>query len=761
MIHLPHLISDLGLILGAAAVITIIFRWLKQPLVLGYIIAGMLVSPNFKFFPTIIEVENVNVWAEIGVIFLLFSLGLEFSFKKLAEVGGTSSVSALIEAVGMTGLGYLTGKLLGWPVMDCLFLGAALAVSSTTIIIKAIDELGLKKKKFATLVFGILIVEDLITIVLLVLLTTLSISRQFDGMEMLLSVLKLLFFLVLWFITGIFFIPSLLKRARAFMNEEILLIISIAMCFLMVYLAAEAGFSPALGAFVMGSLLAETAQSEKIEHLVKPVKDLFGAIFFVSVGMLIDMKMIGEYVGPVVLITLVCIFGKILTTGIGALVSGNSLKVSMQTGMSLAQIGEFSFIIASLGISAKATSAFLYPVIIAVSGITTFTTPYLIKASGPFYTWVDKKLPEKWRKSLLRYTSEATTISSTSDWQLVLRSFLINVIVFSVLLVAIVYVSSNFVLPLVEGYVDYNFGSITASFITMLLMAPFLWGLVIRNEKNESFARIYAQQKYRGPIWLMRGVKIALGLFFIVFLLDEFFSLSIALYGALVMIIVLTVFRRKLQALYDSLENRFIANLNDKELQEELKIREDYATRRNEALAPWDAHMTTFDVEPESSFVGKRLEELKWREQIGINIAMIKRGNLTILVPTKDDYIFPGDKLFVICTDTQEKKMNVILKAKLTDAIATEAEVQLEKFTIGSNSPLIGKNIRESDIRTKHRGLIVGVEREGKRILNPESTLVFQEGDVVWIVGEKKQLQALLKLEKAEKKERERDKEKI
>jgi CPA2 family monovalent cation:H+ antiporter-2 len=748
MIHLPNLIIDLALILGAAAVVTLLFKWLKQPLVLGYIVAGILVSPNFTFFPTVIETQNVSVWAEIGVIFLLFSLGLEFSFKKLAQVGGSSSVSAAIEAVGMIAFGYGTGMLLGWSTMDSIFLGAALAVSSTTIIIKAVEELGLKKKKFATLVFGILIVEDLITIALLVLLTTLSVSNEFDGGQMLLSVLKLVFFLILWFVTGIFFIPSMLKRMRKLMNEEILLIVSISMCLLMVYLASEAGFSPALGAFVMGSLLAETAQSEKIEHLVKPVKDLFGAIFFVSVGMLIDLKMMGEYAIPILLITFVCIFGKIITTGIGAFISGNSLKVSLQTGMSLAQVGEFSFIIAALGQSLNATSAFLYPIIVAVSGITTFTTPYLIRAGEPFYNWIDRKLPEKWRKSLAHYSAEATTLTAASDWQKVLRSFLVNMVVFSVLLGAIIYLSANFALPWVEEYVEYTFGSITASFITLLLMAPFLWGLAIRNEQNESFARIFAQQRYRRPIWLMRGIKISLSLAFIVFLVDQFFSLSVAVYIAIVMILLFTIFRKKIQALYDRLENRFIRNLNDKELQEELKAIEFRASRRDESLAPWDAHMTIFDVEPELAFIGKTLEELKWREAIGVNVAMIKRGRITIISPGRYDRIYPCDRLFVICTDAQEKKMNAILRPSkhLLDA-KKDVEVELEKFIIERESTFVEKTIRESGLRIATNGLVVGIEREGQRLLNPESTIEFKEGDIVWIVGEKQKIQALQKTE--------------
>jgi monovalent cation:H+ antiporter-2, CPA2 family len=741
MNHLPPLITDLALILGAAAIMTLLFKQLRQPLVLGYIIAGILVSPNFKLTPSILEVHNVQVWAEIGVIFLLFSLGLEFSFKKLVQVGGSSTIAAISEAVGMSALGYGIGKLIGWPTMDSIFLGALLAVSSTTIIIKAVDELNLKKKKFASLVFGILIVEDIIAIAILVLLSTFAATQQFFSLSTFMSVLKLVFFIILWFVAGIFFIPTLLKRARNLMNDETLLIVSIAMCLLMVFLAAKVGFSPALGAFVMGSLLAETTKAEAIEHLVKPVKDLFGAIFFVSVGMLIDLSMLSEYIGPILLITAVCIVGKILTTGFGAFISGNTLKVSIQTGMSLAQIGEFSFIIAALGTSLKVTSDFLYPIIVAVSGITTFTTPYLIKLSTPFYEWLDRHLPEKLKNSLTKYSSEAQTISSVSDWQQVLRTFLVNLVLFSVIIIGIIYLSSNYVVPLVREYLHDNLGPVAASTLTLLLMAPFLWGLTVRNEQTESFARIFSQQKYKGPIWLMRGFKVGLALFFIIFLLSRFFSIAIALYAAVLMATLFSILRHNIQSLYDKLENRFIRNLNDRELQEELKAIELQASKRNVALAPWDAHMTTFEIVPEVSthILGKTLEELKWRELIGINVALIKRGNITIPIPQRHERIFPGDKLFIICTDAQEKKMNAILRPdKRLLEEQKEVEVELDKFTIDHDSPFVNKNIRESGLRTKTNGLVVGIERSGRRILNPESTTIFEPGDVVWIVGEKK-----------------------
>ncbi|RYY71265.1 MAG: sodium:proton antiporter [Chitinophagaceae bacterium] len=740
--HLPNLIVDLGLILGAAAIMTLLFKKLKQPLVLGYIIAGILVSPHFKLFPSVIETANVQVWADMGVIFLLFSLGLEFSFKKLAQVGGSASVSAVIDAVVMAVIGYFTGQALGWPVMDRVFLGAMLAVSSTTIIIKAIDELGFKKKKFATLVFGILIVEDLITIAIIVLLSTYAVSQQFVGTEMVFAILKLIFFLVLWFLLGIFFIPTLLKKARHFMNDEMLLIISIAMCLGMVYLASRVGFSPALGAFVMGSMLAETTKAEKIEHLINPVKDLFGAVFFVSVGILIDLSVIVEYIYPIISITLVIIIGKTLSLGTGAFISGQPLKTSIQTGMSMAVIGEFSFIIAGLGLSLNATSQFLYPIIVAVSGITTFTTPYLIKLGEPTYNWINNKLPERWKTDLLRYSSEAHTITSVSDWQKTLKSFIMNMVLFSVILVAIIFLSARYALPFVEQKIaNVTLGFIVTILLTLTLMAPFLWGLVVRNERNEFFAQIYAQRKYKGPIWLMRGVKMAFAIFFVIFFINRFFSIDIALYAAVIIISSFIIFRRNIQALYDRIENRFILNLNDRELQQQVRDAEIIASQRNVAMAPWDAHMVTFDVASESSVAGKSLIELQWRELIGANIAKIQRGAITKLIPGRDDRIFPGDKLFVICTDAQEKKLNALLRpSKLLIKREADTEVVLDKFTIEKESPLLNKNIRESIIKTDLIGLVVGVEREGERILNPESSLVFREADVVWIVGDKKKM---------------------
>lgn len=395
MTHLPPLILDLCLILGVAAIVTLIFKKLHQPLVLGYVVAGLLVGQNTSLLPSVSDMENIHTWSEIGVIFLLFALGLEFSFRKLTKVGGTAGITAIVEASSMLAIGYFTGRAMGWSTMDSLFLGGIVSVSSTTIIMRTFEELGLKTQGFAVLVFGVLVVEDLVAILVMVLLSTLAVSQQLSGGDLLFALGKLAFFLVLWFVGGILVIPTFLNKAKKLMNDEMLLVVSIALCLVMVYLATEAGFSSALGAFIMGSLLAETVMAEKIEHLVKPVKDLFGAVFFVSVGMLIDPKTLAEHWAPVLLITVVIIAGKLTATFAGALLAGQSVKRSIQAGMSLTQIGEFSFIIAALGLSLKVTSSYLYPIAVAVSAVTTFTTPYVIKASPRFAEWIEGQLPRR------------------------------------------------------------------------------------------------------------------------------------------------------------------------------------------------------------------------------------------------------------------------------------------------------------------------------------------------------------------------------
>lgn len=735
-VHLPDLISDLGLILITAAIAVLLFRILKQPLVLGYLVAGFLAGSEFDFFPTVQDVNSVKVWAEIGVIFLLFSLGLEFSFKKLMKVGGTASITAFTQIITMVVLGYFVGQLMDWNKMNSIFLGVILSISSTTIILKTFDELGVKSQKFAGNVIGSLIVQDIIAILMMVLLSTIAVSQQFSGMELVLSVLKLIFFLTIWFVVGIFFIPTLLKKAKHLLTDEMMLIISLALCLLMVIFAAGVGFSPALGAFIMGSIIAETTQAEHIEHLVKPVKDLFGAVFFVSVGMLINPDTLVEYAFPVAILTLVVIFGQSISSTIGALLSGQPLKQSIQTGMSLSQIGEFSFIIATLGTTLKVTSDFLYPIVVAVSAITTFTTPFMVKFAVPFSSYLEKKLPRKWVKRIQLYSANTEEIKSISNWQIVLRSYLTQVIIHSIIIVAIILLSSNFILPMVQGS---KFGHAIAALITLVILSPFLWALSLRRVAVEQVGILLQEKKHQGPIIMLVLLRIALTLFYIGFILNTFFSSGVAVVAFLIAIGAYILFPKRLHAVYNKIESHFISNFNDRETRKENK--------RQSTLSPWDGHMAEFDIARESNLAGKTLEELSIREQFGINIASIRRGDVLINIPIRTERLFPGDEISVIGTDDQVKEFKIYLDKNEIDVPeeVEQSDIILQKLEL-KNRVCIGKSIRESEIREKTHGIIVGIERNGKRILNPESHLILEDSDILWIAGERKKIAEFLKV---------------
>lgn len=735
-VHLPNLISDLGLILVTAAIAVLIFRILKQPLVLGYLVAGFLAGNKFGFFPTVKDMNSVTVWAEIGVIFLLFSLGLEFSFKKLMKVGGTASITALTQIISMVALGYFVGQLMDWGKMNSLFLGVILSISSTTIILKTFDELGVKTQKFAGNVIGALIVQDILAILMMVLLSTVAVSQQFSGTELLQSVLKLVFFLTIWFVAGIFFIPTLLKKAKHLLTDEMLLIVSLALCLLMVLFAANVGFSPALGAFIMGSIIAETTQAEHIEHLVKPVKDLFGAVFFVSVGMLIDPEMLMKYGFPVAILTLVVILGQSLSATIGALFSGQPLKQSIQTGMSLSQIGEFSFIIATLGMTLNVTSDFLYPIVVAVSAITTFTTPFMVKFSTPFSVYLEKKLPRRWVKKIERYSANTEAIKSVSTWQIVLRAYLTQVIIHSIIIVAIILLSSKYILPLVE---DSRFGNAIAALITVVILSPFLWALSLRRVAVEQVQELMQVRKYQGPIIVLVFFRIALSLFYMGFVLNEFFSPVIAIIALVIGIVSYILFPKRLHAFYNKIEGHFLRNFNDREIAKQVN-------KRQNVLSPWDGHMADFVIAKESNLAGKTLEELKIREQFGINIASIKRGEITINIPIRTERLFPGDEISIIGTDDEVKLFKNYLDKHEIDAPETKVkeDIILQQLEL-KNRVCIGKSIRESQIREKTHGIIVGIERNGKRILNPESHWILESDDILWIAGDRKKINEFLK----------------
>ena len=735
MSHLPTLIQDLALILAIAGVTTLLFKKLKQPVVLGYILAGLLVGPNFSLLPSISDLEGVKVWADIGVIFLLFSLGLEFSFKKLVKIGGTAGVTGIFEISAMVGLGYLTGKLLGWPGMDCIFLGGIIAISSTTIIIRAFDELNVKSRKFAGLVMGVLVIEDLMAVLLMVLLSTVAVSREFAGGEMLFSVFKLVFFLVIWFVSGIFIVPGLLKWGRKLLNDETMLVISLGLCLLMVVFATYVGFSAPLGAFIMGSILAETPQAEKIEHLVQPVKNLFGAIFFVSVGLLIEPNLIIQYIGPVLILSLVVIVGKTVNVSLGALLSGQPLKQSIQAGMSLAQIGEFSFIIATLGLGLQVTSDYLYPIAVGVSVITTFTTPYMIKLADPFFNWLAPRLPLKWKTAINQYSAGAQTIQAESDWHIVLRSYLLVMATNSVIALAIIFLSTTYLLPVLQDSISGKiWPAIIAFVLTLAATAPFFWGLAIRRLHSLAYRNLWLDKKYNhGPLVMLEVVRNVLLVVLVGFMVDRLFNTLIALVAILpVIIIVLFVFARRLNSFYARIEKRFLTNLNQ---------REQMQSGGTSDLSPWDAHMAYFTMPAESTVVGKTLQQLAWREHFGINIAYIERGSIIITAPARSYVLYPFDKIAVIGTDVQLEQFRTVIETATLPSQNGEEEITLNKIIVDEHTALRGKTIRASGLREMTNGVVVGIERNGNRILNPDSTTIFEWDDIVWIVGDRKKIE--------------------
>ncbi len=732
MTHIPQLIKDLALILGAAGVTTLLFKRLRQPVVLGYIIAGLLVGPNFSLFPTISDIEGIRIWADIGVVFLLFTLGLEFSFKKLVSVGGSAAITGPFEIAFMFGLGYLAGKMFGWPVMDSIFLGGIIAISSTTIIFRAFEELELKAKKFTGLVLGVLVIEDLIAILMLVLLSTLAVSKGFEGKEMLFSVVKLGFLLSLWFLSGIFLLPTFLKRISKWLTNETLLIVALALCLGMVVLADNVGFSAALGAFIMGSILSETAQAEKIEHLVTPVKNLFGAIFFVSVGMLINPSLLVEYAVPVIILTLMVIIGKTVFVSTGALLAGQPLKQAVQAGTSMSQIGEFSFIIATLGLSLKVTSDYLYPIAVGVSVITTFTTPYMMKLADPLYFFLEKHLPAKWVKSIDRYSTGMQTIEGESNWKKVFTAYIQLILINTVIIIALILLTTHYITPfLIDRLSNALFAKILTAVITLSAMAPFAWALTVKKMKGTAYATLWLDKKYnRGPLVLLEVIRNVIAVVLLGFLLRQLFSISIALGGSLiVMPVVLYIFRQRLEMFYERIQTRFLHNLNQKEKEQQTQS----------YLSPWDVHLAGFTISPFAAFAGKALQELAWREQYGINIAFIERGEKIIYAPSRYEKLYPHDTIGVIATDSQLQQLKPALEMRDEEKFEEDKEnIALMKIVVDEHNRLKELSIRSSGIREKTKGLVAGIERNNERILNPVSDTVFEWNDVVWIVGNKK-----------------------
>ena len=572
MSQLEPLMSDLALILICAGFMTLLFKSLKQPIVLGYIVAGFLASPNMPYMPSVTDMHGIHLWSEIGVVFLLFALGLEFSFKKILKMGAAPIVAAMAIILCMMYVGSVTGHLFGWSDMDCIYLGGMLAMSSTTIIFKAFDDMGLRQNRFAGLVLSVLIIEDILAIVLMVMLSTLAVSKEFEGTQMLTSILQLGFFLVLWFVVGIYLIPLFLRKAKPLMNDETMLITALALCFGMVVFASAVGFSAAFGAFVMGSILAETVEAQKIEHLVAPVKNLFGAIFFVSVGMMVDVALIIEYIVPILCIIVAIMLGQTILSTCGFLLSGQSLKTSMQCSFSLTQIGEFAFILATLGTSLHVTSDFLYPIVVAVSVFTTFTTPYMIRLAEPAYAVVARVLPAKWIAKLERNASDEVEKPETNEmrqlWRAEFKKFILIMIINSVLCLAIIAIIYYFGAPLIYGLLPDPWSGIVTAFVTLFICGPFLWSLMRQGGNSANVNKLWyeggATERIKLTAWGI--LRLAVGAAFISYIIGNTLP-KIGMYGIFAVIaVVLYIFNSSnLKKRSDRMTKTFTENLHERE----------------------------------------------------------------------------------------------------------------------------------------------------------------------------------------------------
>ena len=749
MAEIEPLIADLALILICAGIMTLVFKKLKQPLVLGYIVAGFIASPHFALTPSVIDTASIHTWSDIGVIFLLFALGLEFSFKKIVKVGGPAVIAALTIIFGMIFLGFTVGSSFGWSKMDALFLGGMISMSSTTIIYKAFEDPGLAKKQFAGLVMSILILEDILAVVLMVVLSTVAVSNNFEGRELIFSVGKLVFFLVLWILVGIYLIPLLLRKAKKLMNDETLLVVALGLCFGMVVLAAKTGFSAAFGAFIMGSVLAETIEAEHIEHLVKPVKDLFGAIFFVSVGMMVDPAMIAQYWLPIVIITLTVIVGQLVFATTGVLLSGQPLKTAIQCGFSLTQIGEFAFIIATLGVSLGVTGSFLYPIVVAVSVITIFLTPYMIRLAEPAYGFVYKHLPGRVRTFLDNYaaSSASPTTSKESEWKKYLGDIVKTVLIYGILCVAICGLSFGLLVPFAEKWIPMPWAHILSAVVILIALAPFLRTLAIKGSHSEAFQALWeGSRANRAPLVATVVLRYVLALGFVFYVLARLFHISVVLIFLIALIAVFAmVSSRFIKHNAQRIEHNFMTNFRSRELRAEYlgEKKPEYASR----LLSKDMHLADFDVPAEIEWGGKTLAELNFGQRFGIHVVSILRGGLRINIPKATDRVFPQDRIQVIGSDSDLEEFGKQLTqstADLEDERYHSGEMLLRCVPVTGTSAFLGKTVRDSGIRNHWHCLVAGVEKEDGELHTPDVNIPFEEGDILWIVGEKEDVDKVM-----------------
>ena len=738
--EVPTLINDLALILIVASTVTLLFKKLKQPLVLGYIMAGFIVSPHMPYTMSVMDTVDIKTWADIGVLFLLFSLGLDFSFKKIIKMGITPVITTLTIIFAMMTLGIVVGHAFDWKRMDCIFLGGMLAMSSTTIIYKAFTDMGLRQQKFAQPVMSVLILEDILAIVMMVMLSAIASGNNPDGGEMIGSVVKIGFFLVLWFVVGIFAVPWFLRSTRKLVNNETLLIVSLGLCCLMAVVSTKVGFSSAFGAFVMGSILAETIEAAKIEKLVAPVKDLFGAVFFVSVGMLVDPKIIIEYAIPIGVLVLTILIGQSIFGTFGFLIGGQSLKSAMRCGFSMAQIGEFSFIIASLGLSLHVTGEFLYPVVVAVSVITTFLTPYMIRLSVPSYNVLERHLPKTWVRALNNITLSHPSSAPRSNWHSLIAQMARITLIYSILSVATIALMFTFFLPFIRRMMPgmHWWANGICGVLTVMFIAPFLRAIVMKKNHSEEFRALWNDSRSnRMPLLVTILVRLIIASAFVFYICNFLTRFTNALMMTIAVAVVgIMILSRGLKKQSIKMERMFVQNLRSRDIEQQvLGLKKPLYEGH---LLDRDIHISEIEIPENSTWAGLCLADLRLSNRFGIHVSSILRGHRRINIPGGDDIVFPGDKLQVIGSDSQLAAAHAAVAGDIEpdDPDIEKREMRLSQIVIDNHSPFVGKTLPETGLRSEFNCMVVGRE-EGKENLSMVGPAYkFRLGDILWIVGE-------------------------
>lgn len=715
MLEATPLIRDLAVILGVAGIVTLVFQKIRQPVVLGYLVAGLIIGPYTPPHILITDIPNVKALAELGVIFLMFSLGLEFSFHKLTRVGFSASITGIFEVVMMTVIGFFVGTLLNWSYYECIFLGAALAISSTTIIIKALQELNLTKKRFADVVFGILIVEDLLAILILVSLTTVVATQNIFSIAMLIAAAKLITVVTAWFLIGFFLVPYSFRIIARFTNAEILTIVSCALCLMLVVVAAHFNYSTALGAFIMGSILAETPQIARIRELIQPIRDIFAAVFFVSVGMLIDPHMILMHWPIVLLLSVITIVGKVITSGVGAYMSGQSINNSMRIGFSMAQIGEFSFIIVGLGIVMGVISDELYAMVVAVSIVTTFTTPYLIRFSNYASQQFETHVPKKTKSLLNNYSAwlyrQTSSAQNQKKYRQATTRFIVNGIIVVIIFKVIESLLLVYMTQIGKGAELRYVGIWMVSF---LLASPFIWAMLTAFKLNTRKIQVTLPLAVASIATL-----IEIGLLSSAYLISWQVDLTLLA----VLILFMSLFHKKIANFYYWFESRLIVSITSKDAKYHL-------------LAPWDAHLVHLTMSADSPLTGRTLHDMQVRDQFGVNVVAIQRGSELYFAPRGDQVLMPGDKLIVLGDDAQIDNIRALLEVTNDNPVMDIFDnVKLKSMVIHKNAPYLHRTIRDSKIREHVNGIVVGLERNGVQIMNPDpAKTTLEVGDLLFIL---------------------------